>query len=68
MIITFTNSMRIGIIRPDGNYYPTYGLKPKSNLVTENFERVYVLETTDNTIDDLIGSINDQIGTQLQPS
>lgn len=52
---------------PDGNYYPTYGLKPKSNLVTENFERVYVLETTDNTIDDLIGSINDQIGTQLQP-
>ena len=52
---------------PDGKYYPTYGLKPKSNLVTENFERVYVLETTDNTIDDLIGSINDQIGTQLQP-
>lgn len=52
---------------PDGMYYPTYGLKPKSNLVTENFERVYVLETTDNTIDDLIGSINDQIGTQLQP-
>ncbi len=26
-----------------------------------------MLETTDNTIDDLIGSINDQIGTQLQP-
>ena len=52
---------------PDGNYYPTCGLKPKSNLVTKNFERVYVLETTDNTIDDLIGSINDQIGTQLQP-
>lgn len=52
---------------PDGKYYPTYGLKPKPNLVTENFERVYVLETTDNTIDDLIGSINDQIGTQLQP-
>lgn len=52
---------------PDGKYYPTYGLKPKSNLVTKNFERVYVLETTDNTIDDLIGSINDQIGTQLQP-
>lgn len=54
-------------LAPDGNYYPTYGLKPKPNLVTENFERVYVLETTDNTIDDLIGSINDQIGTQLQP-
>lgn len=51
----------------DGNCYPTYGLKPKNDLVTENFERVYVLETTDNTIDELIGSINDQIGTQLQP-
>lgn len=51
----------------DGNYYPTYGLKPKNDLVTENYERIYVLETTDNTIDELIGSINDQIGTQLQP-
>lgn len=51
---------------PDGNYYPTYGLRPV-NYVTENFERVYVLETTDNTIDDLLTSINDQIGTQLQP-
>lgn len=51
----------------DGNYYPTYGLKPKNDLVTETYERVYVLETTDNTIDELIGSINDQIGTQLQP-
>ena len=51
----------------DGNCYPTYGLKPKNDLVTENYERVYVLETTDNTIDELIGSINDQIGTQLQP-
>lgn len=51
----------------DGNYYPTYGLKPKNDLVTENYERVYVFETTDNTIDELIGSINDQIGTQLQP-
>lgn len=30
-------------------------------------ERIYVIETTDNTIDELIGSINDQIGTQLQP-
>ena len=51
----------------DGKYYPTYGLKPKKDLVTENYERVYVLETTDTTIDELIGSINDQIGTQLQP-
>lgn len=31
------------------------------------YERIYVFETTDNTIDELIGSINDQIGTQLQP-
>ena len=30
-------------------------------------ECIYVFETTDNTIDELIGSINDQIGTQLQP-
>lgn len=30
-------------------------------------EHIYVFETTDNTIDELIGSINDQIGTQLQP-
>lgn len=30
-------------------------------------ERIYVIETTDNTIDELIGSINEQIGTQLQP-
>ncbi len=51
----------------DGNYYPTCGLKPKNDLVSGNYERVYVLETTDNTIDELIGSINDQIGTQLQP-
>lgn len=30
-------------------------------------ERIYVFETTDNTIDELIGSINEQIGTKLQP-
>lgn len=33
----------------------------------DTYERIYVFETTDNTIDELIGSINDQIGTQLQP-
>ena len=33
----------------------------------DQHERIYVIETTDNTIDELIGSINDQIGTQLQP-
>ena len=33
----------------------------------DQHERIYVIETTDNTIDELIGSINEQIGTQLQP-
>ena len=32
-----------------------------------NNERMYVFESTDNTIDELLSSINDQIGTQLQP-
>ena len=32
-----------------------------------NYERMYVFESTDNTIDELLSSINDQIGTQLQP-
>ena len=30
-------------------------------------ETIYVIETTDNTIDELLASINDQLGTQLQP-
>lgn len=30
-------------------------------------EFLYVIETTDNTIGDLLDSLNDQIGTQLQP-
>lgn len=34
---------------------------------TYNNERMYVFESTDNTIDELLSSINDQIGTQLQP-
>lgn len=33
----------------------------------DQHERIYVIETTDNTIDELIASINDQIGAQLQP-
>lgn len=33
----------------------------------DTYERIYVFETTDNTIDELIGSINEQIGTKLQP-
>lgn len=33
----------------------------------DTYECIYVFETTDNTIDELIGSINEQIGTQLQP-
>ena len=37
------------------------------NMEVDQHERIYVIETTDNTIDELIGSINDQIGTQLQP-
>ena len=30
-------------------------------------ETIYVIETTDNTIDELLASINEQLGTQLQP-
>lgn len=33
----------------------------------DTYECIYVFETTDNTIDELIGSINEQIGTKLQP-
>lgn len=37
------------------------------NMEVDQQEYIYVIETTDNTIDELIGSINEQIGTQLQP-
>lgn len=37
------------------------------NMEVDQHEYIYVIETTDNTIDELIGSINEQIGTQLQP-
>ena len=39
----------------------------KQNMEVDQHEYIYVIETTDNTIDELIGSINEQIGTQLQP-
>lgn len=51
-------------------YNPEWGGYETSwngDLVVEESERLFIFETTDNTIDELIGSINDQIGTQLQP-
>lgn len=39
----------------------------RQDMEVDQHENIYVIETTDNTIDELIGSINDQIGTQLQP-
>ena len=49
-------------------YVPEWGgyYYRDTDLVQET-ERLFIFETTDNTIDELIGSINDQIGTQLQP-
>lgn len=50
-------------------YRPEWGgyAWPGTDIVVEEHERLFIFETTDNTIDELIGSINDQIGTQLQP-
>ena len=51
-------------------YNPEWGGYETSwngDLIVEESERLFIFETTDNTIDELIGSINDQIGTQLQP-
>lgn len=45
-----------------GGYYYRY-----TDQAVQETERLFIFETTDNTIDELIGSINDQIGTQLQP-
>lgn len=39
----------------------------RQDMEVDQHEYIYVIETTDNTIDELIGSINEQIGTQLQP-
>lgn len=44
-----------------------YSYSWNNDLAVEEYERLFIFETTDNTIDELIGSINDQIGTQLQP-
>ena len=48
-------------------YVPEWGGYTYTDLAVGEYERLFVFETTDNTIDELIGSINDQIGTQLQP-
>ena len=51
------------VYRPEWGGYVYY----YTDYVVEENERLFIFETTDNTIDELIGSINDQIGTQLQP-
>ena len=51
------------VYRPEWGGYAWAG----TDIVVEEHERLFIFETTDNTIDELIGSINDQIGTQLQP-
>ena len=50
----------------EGNTY-TYWYWGYNGEAMYNYERMYVFESTDNTIDELLSSINDQIGTQLQP-
>lgn len=52
---------------PEGNLHYYWYWAPSDNELTYNYERMYVFESTDNTIDELLSSINDQIGTQLQP-
>lgn len=51
----------------EGNIHDYWYWAPYEYEATENYERMYVFESTDNTIDELLSSINDQIGTQLQP-
>ena len=51
----------------EGNTWDSWYWAPDYDEVTDNYERMYVFESTDNTIDELLSSINDQIGTQLQP-
>ena len=51
----------------EGNLRYYWYWAPSDNEFTYNYERMYVFESTDNTIDELLSSINDQIGTQLQP-
>ena len=51
----------------EGNTYNYWYWVRNDYEATLNNERMYVFESTDNTIDELLSSINDQIGTQLQP-
>ena len=51
----------------EGNTYTYWYWVRNDYEATYNNERMYVFESTDNTIDELLSSINDQIGTQLQP-
>lgn len=51
----------------EGNTYNYWYWVRNDYETTLNNERMYVFESTDNTIDELLSSINDQIGTQLQP-
>lgn len=51
------------VYRPELGGYAWSG----TDIVVEEHERLFIFETTDNTIDELIGSINEQIGTKLQP-
>ena len=51
----------------EGNTYSYWYWEFKDYEATYNYERMYVFESTDNTIDELLSSINDQIGTQLKP-
>ena len=51
----------------EGNIHDYWYWGSYDYMATENYERMYVFESTDNTIDELLSSINDQIGTQLQP-
>lgn len=51
----------------EGNTYTYWYWVPNDYEATYNNERMYVFESTDNTIDELLSSINGQIGTQLQP-
>ncbi len=54
-------------IDSEGNRHPYWYWAPSDDEFTYNYERMYVFESTDNTIDELLSSINGQIGTQLQP-
>lgn len=51
----------------EGNTHTSWYWVFNDYEATYNNERMYVFESTDNTIDELLSSINEQIGTQLQP-